>query len=157
MAVTILLEVNGKKQKIEVDEEEPLLYVLREEFGLNGAKFGCGIQQCGSCMVLANGKATYTCLQACTSFEGKNIETIEGLKKGNQPHPLQEAFFDEQAAQCGYCLNGMMIAALALLRSNPKPNDIQIREALNPIICRCGTHSRFISAVKKASEKTSNF
>jgi nicotinate dehydrogenase subunit A len=157
MAKSIQLDVNGKIQQIEVDEEEPLLYILREDFGLNGPKFGCGLHQCGACMVLVDGKTTYTCIQPGQSFEGKKIETIEGLGKGKGLHPLQEAFFEEQAAQCGYCLNGMMIAGLALLRSNPKPSENEIREALQPVICRCGTHTRFISAIKKASQKSTKF
>lgn len=157
MSIKVHLEINGKRVQVEVDEEEPLLYVLREDFGLNGPKFGCGLHQCGSCMVLVDGKASYSCIQPCKSFEGKKVETIEGLEKGKEPHPLQEAFFEEQAAQCGYCLNGMLIAGLALLQSNPKPSENEIKEALQPVICRCGTHTRFISAIKKASEKPAKF
>ncbi|SMD43563.1 nicotinate dehydrogenase subunit A [Aquiflexum balticum DSM 16537] len=157
MTVKALFHLNGKNVQVEVYEDEPLLYVLREDFGLNGPKFGCGMHQCGSCMVLVDGEAVPSCMQPCKSFEGKKIETIEGLIKSNGLHPLQESFFEEQAAQCGYCLNGMMIAGLALLRSNPKPSENEIREALQPVICRCGTHTRFISAIKKASEKSSKF
>lgn len=157
MMVKSQFDLNGKKVQVEVDEDEPLLYVLRDEFGLNGPKFGCGLHQCGSCMVLVDGEAVPTCIQTCKSFEGKKIETLEGLGNGKVLHPLQEAFFEEQAAQCGYCLNGMMIAGLALLRSNPKPGENEIREALQPVICRCGTHTRFISAIKKASQKSTKF
>jgi nicotinate dehydrogenase subunit A len=157
MTVKALLIVNGKSVQVEVDKDEPLLYVLREEFGLNGPKFGCGLHQCGSCMVLVDGEAVPSCIQPCKSFEGKKIETIESLNKGKGLHPLQESFFEEQAAQCGYCLNGMMIAGLALLRSNPKPDNNEIKEALQPVICRCGTHTRFISAIKKASQKSTKF
>lgn len=157
MTVKAQLDINGIKKQVEVDDDEPLLYVLREEFGLNGPKFGCGLHQCGSCMVLVDGEAVPSCIQPCKSFEGKKIETIEGLDKGKGLHPLQEEFFEEQAAQCGYCLNGMMIAGLALLRSNPKPNENEIREALQPVICRCGTHTRFVSAIKKASQKSTKF
>lgn len=157
MEVKTQLDLNGNRVQVEVDEEEPLLYVLREDFGLNGPKFGCGLHQCGSCMVLVDGKASYSCIQPCKSFEGKKIETIEGLEKSKKLHPLQKAFFEEQAAQCGYCLNGMLIAGLALLRSNPKPSENEIKEALQPVICRCGTHTRFISAIKKASEKPTKF
>jgi nicotinate dehydrogenase subunit A len=157
MTIKALIHLNGKNVQVEVDGEEPLLYVLRGDFGLNGPKFGCGMHQCGSCMVLVDDEAVPSCIQPCKSFEGKKIETIEGLIKSNGLHPLQESFFEEQAAQCGYCLNGMMIAGLALLRSNPKPSENEIREALQPVICRCGTHTRFISAIKKASEKSSKF
>jgi nicotinate dehydrogenase subunit A len=158
MAKSIQLDVNGKKQELEVDEEEPLLYVLREDFGLNGPKFGCGLHQCGACMVLVDGKATYTCIQPCRSFEGKKIETIEGLIDNEEKlHPLQQAFYEDQAAQCGYCLNAMMMAALELLRNNPKPSDQDIRNSLDLVICRCGTHSRFIKAVKRAAQSTSKF
>lgn len=154
----IELQVNGSKKSLEVDPEEPLLYVLREEFGLNGPKFGCGLHQCGACMVLVDGKATYTCIQPSISFEGKKIETIEGLADNEEKlHPLQQAFYEEQAAQCGYCLNAMMMAALELLRNNPKPSDQDIRSSLDLVICRCGTHSRFINAVKRASQSTSKF
>ncbi len=151
MSKTIQLEINGKMHSLEIDPEEPLLYVLREEFKLNGPKFGCGLQQCGSCMVLSDGEATPTCMLPTSYFEGKKIETIEGMHQGGNLHPAQQAFVEEQAAQCGYCLNGMLISSIALLRKNPSPNNLEIREALEPVICRCGTHSRFIKAVKKAS------
>jgi nicotinate dehydrogenase subunit A len=158
MAKSIRLDVNGKIQQIEVDEEEPLLYILREDFGLNGPKFGCGLHQCGSCLVLIDGKATYTCIQPGQSFEGKKIETIEGLADNEEKlHPLQQAFYEEQSAQCGYCLNAMMMAALELLRNNSKPSDQDIRNSLDKVICRCGTHSRFIKAVKRAAQSTSKF
>ncbi|EOZ92356.1 Isoquinoline 1-oxidoreductase alpha subunit [Indibacter alkaliphilus LW1] len=155
--MAIKLKVNGVSLTIEADPEEPLLYILREEFGFNGAKFGCGLQQCGTCMVLADGEALATCVQPCQNFEGMEIITIEGLSEGDKSHPLQETFYSEQAAQCGYCVNGMLIAALALLRKNPKPNDEEIRLSLDKVICRCGTHSRFISAVKKAADQNSRF
>jgi nicotinate dehydrogenase subunit A len=150
--MAINLKVNGVAQSVDVDPEEPLLYVLREEFGLNGVKFGCGLQQCGTCFILADGEATPTCVRTCESFEHMDILTIEGLANGDRLHPLQETFFEEQAAQCGYCVNGMLISALALLRKNPKPSEEEIRSALDKVICRCGTHSRFINAVKKAAE-----
>ncbi|PSL05515.1 (2Fe-2S)-binding protein [Cecembia rubra] len=157
MTKSIVLAVNGTKKTINVDPEEPLLYVLREEFGLNGPKFGCGLHQCGSCLVLANGQSSYTCRIPCSDFEGKKIETIEGLSKKGKLHSLQQSFFEVQAAQCGYCVNGMLISALELLRKNPNPNNHEIREALNKVICRCGTHSRFIKAVKKAADSQSKF
>ncbi len=153
MTQSISLRVNGQKQTISADHEEPLLYILREEFAFNSAKYGCGLHQCGACMVLADSKAEPTCLRPCVSFEGTEITTLEGLAKNGQLHPVQEAFIETQAAQCGYCLNGMVISTVALLTSNTNPSEIEIKEALNPVICRCGTHSRFIQAVKLASEK----
>lgn len=153
MPQNITLRVNGESRTFSVDPEEPLLYILREEFALNGAKFGCGLHQCGACMVLADSKAEFTCLRPCSSFEGTEITTLEGLTKSDKLHPVQQAFIDIQAAQCGYCLNGMILSAVALLQENPKPTEQEIREALNSVICRCGTHSRFIKAVKLASEK----
>lgn len=157
MTKSIVLAINGKEKTILVDPEEPLLYVLREEFGLNGPKFGCGLHQCGSCLVLSDGQASYSCRIPCSAFEGKKIETIEGLAKEEKLHPLQQSFFDLQAAQCGYCLNGMLISALELLRNNPHPSEKEIREALHKVICRCGTHSRFIKAVKIAADSQSKF
>ncbi len=152
MPRTITLQVNGKSKTISVDPEEPLLYILREEFALKGAKYGCGLQQCGACMVIADSKAEPTCLRPCASFENIEITTLEGLQQNGKLHPVQQAFIDVQAAQCGYCLNGMILSAVALLEDNPSPSDEEIRTALNPVICRCGTHSRFIEAVKLASQ-----
>ncbi len=154
MVEKINLKVNGSSHVLEVDPEEPLLYILREEFQLHGPKFGCGLQQCGACMVLVDGMAEPTCMQTCKSFEGKEIRTLESLGSEDQLHPVQKAFLEAQAAQCGYCLNGMLISAVALLEKNPLPTDLEIREALNQVICRCGTHSRFIEAVKIASVQT---
>ncbi len=153
MSQDITLHVNGKSQTFPANPEEPLLYILREEFAINGAKYGCGLHQCGACMVLANSKAEFTCLRPCGSFEEMEITTLEGLAKDGKLHPVQQAFIDTQAAQCGYCLNGMIISAVALLETTPQPTELEIREALNQVICRCGTHSRFIKAVKMASEK----
>ncbi|MCH7412944.1 (2Fe-2S)-binding protein [Belliella sp. R4-6] len=148
---SIDFHINGKKKSFEVDPEEPLLYILRDEFHLSGAKFGCGLQQCGACMVLVDGESRPTCLSPCENFEGKTIETIEGLQKDNKLHTVQKAFVDLQAAQCGYCLNGMVISAVSLLRNNQNPSEEEIKDALDQVICRCGTHSRFIKAVKSAS------
>lgn len=152
MAQNITLRVNGETKTISADPEEPLLYILREEFALSGAKYGCGLHQCGACMVIADSKAEPTCLRPCSSFENIDITTIEGLVKNGELHPVQQAFIDTQAAQCGYCLNGMIIASVALLGENPNPSENQILQALNPVICRCGTHTRFIKAIKHASE-----
>lgn len=153
MSQDITLHVNGEPRTFPADPEEPLLYILREEFAFNGAKYGCGLHQCGACMVLADSKAEFTCIRPCASFEETEITTLEGLAKDGKLHPVQQAFIDSQAAQCGYCLNGMIISAVALLETTPQPTELEIREALNQVICRCGTHSRFIKAVKMASEK----
>src|SRR5690606_26064203 len=135
MPQEITLKVNGASKTISADPEEPLLYILREEFDLRGAKYGCGLQQCGACMVLADNKAELTCLRPCGSFENLEIITLEGLAKNGKLHPIQQAFMDTQAAQCGYCLNGMIISAVALLEENPNPTDNDIREGLNQVIC----------------------
>ncbi|SDD30720.1 nicotinate dehydrogenase subunit A [Algoriphagus faecimaris] len=150
---TINFQLNKTSHSVTVDPEEPLLYILREEFGLNGAKFGCGLHQCGACMVLVDGKAQFTCRRPCKDFKSKNIETIEGLENENHLHPVQEAFIETQAAQCGYCLNGMLIATVGLLRENPNPSEEQIRASLQTVLCRCGTHSRFFKAVQLAAKK----
>lgn len=154
MPQDIKLQVNGIGKTISADPEEPLLYILRDEFAFKGAKYGCGLLQCGACMVIANLKAEPTCLRPCASFENVEITTLEGLEKNDKLHPVQQAFIDTQAAQCGYCVNGMIMTAVALLENNPNPTESEIREALNPVICRCGTHSRFIKAVKLAAELT---
>lgn len=154
MNKSIELHVNGAKKVLEADPQEPLLYILRNDLALKGPKFGCGLHQCGSCMVLSDGEASYTCRIPCAAFEGKKIQTIEGLTKNENLHPIQEAFFDVQAAQCGYCVNGMIIAALALVQDLPKPSEEEIKEALSKVICRCGTHSRFVSAIKKFTSTT---
>ena len=153
MPRNITLRINGETKTITADPEEPLLYILREEFALTGAKYGCGLHQCGACMVIADSKAEFSCLRPCSSFENMEITTLEGLAKNGKLHPVQQAFNDIQAAQCGYCLNGMILSAVALLEEKPTPSEIEIREALDPVICRCGTHSRFIKAVKLASER----
>lgn len=153
MSQDISLHVNGESRTFSADPEEPLLYILREEFAVNGAKYGCGLHQCGACMVLVDSKAEFSCLRTCSSFEETKITTLEGLAKNSKLHPVQQAFIDTQAAQCGYCLNGMIISAIALLETTPSPTEVEIREALNRVLCRCGTHSRFIEAVKLASEK----
>lgn len=152
MPQDITLQVNGKYKTISANPEEPLLYILRDEFALKGAKYGCGLLQCGACTVIADDKAEPTCLRPCSSFENVEITTLEGLEKNGKLHAVQQAFIDVQAAQCGYCVNGMIIHAVALLKENPSPTEMEVREALNQVICRCGTHSRFIKAVLLASE-----
>jgi nicotinate dehydrogenase subunit A len=157
MNATIQLQVNGKLHTVEVDPQTPLLYVLRNQLALNGPKYGCGLQQCGACMVLLNGKAEPSCMLPVYSVKDKSIVTLEGLiQKDDSLHPVQEAFIKEQAAQCGYCMNGMIITAVALLNENPKPDDAAIREGLQRALCRCGTHTRIIKAVKRASAQLKN-
>jgi len=152
MNTTIQLHVNGKKHTLQVDAATPLLYVLRNQLELNGPKYGCGLQQCGACMVLLNGKAEPSCMLPVSAVQDKTIITLEGLvQKDNTLHPVQEAFVQEQAAQCGYCLNGMVISAVALLNEKPHPNDADIRAGLQRSLCRCGTQSRIIKAVKRAA------
>jgi nicotinate dehydrogenase subunit A len=154
MSATIQLNVNGKKQAVQADPATPLLYVLRNQLMLNGPKYGCGLQQCGACMVLLNGKAQPSCMIPVSAIKDQVIVTLEGLKqKDDTLHPVQEAFIKEQAAQCGYCLNGMVISAVALLSENPNPDDAAIRAGLERSLCRCGTQSRIIRAVKRAAEK----
>jgi len=148
----LTLNVNGKSHSLKVDPSTPLLYVLRNQLELNGPKFGCGLQQCGACMVLIDGKAQPSCMITTKSAQDHTIITLEGIAKDkNSLHPVQEAFALEQAAQCGYCLNGMVISTVSLLNENPKPDDKEIREGLQRNLCRCGTHSRIIKAVKRAA------
>ena len=144
--------VNGKRVTLEVEPDTPLLYVLREDLHLNAAKFGCGLGQCGACTVLVDGEPAYACLTPVAVLEGKAITTVEGLGTVEKPGKLQQAFIDEQAAQCGYCIPGMMMRAAGLLAKVPHPSDGQIRQALYPNLCRCGTHMRIVRAVKRASE-----
>jgi nicotinate dehydrogenase subunit A len=152
MNTVVQLTVNGKKHSVETDAATPLLYVLRNQLALNGPKYGCGLQQCGACMVLINGKAEPSCMLPVAAVKDKTIVTLEGLiQKDNTLHPVQEAFVQEQAAQCGYCMNGMVISAVALLNENPHPDDAAIRNGLQRALCRCGTQSRIIKAVKRAA------
>src|SRR5664279_2928013 len=144
--------VNDKPVSVSLDNEEtPLLNVLRNELGLMGTRFGCGLEQCGCCMVLVNGAPEKSCAKPVWSVAGKNVTTIEGLGTSERPHPLQQAFIDEQAGQCGYCLSGIIITAKALLDKNPSPTRAQIAAALVDNICRCGTHNRIMRAVEKAA------
>jgi nicotinate dehydrogenase subunit A len=145
------LKVNGQEHPIEADVDTPLLYVLREELELNAAKFGCGLGQCGSCTVMVDGKPVLSCVTPLLLLEGKQVTTLEGLGTLEQPAPIQRAFMDEQAAQCGYCIPGMMMRAQALLQDNSRPTDAQIRAALEPNLCRCGTHMRILRAVHRAA------
>jgi nicotinate dehydrogenase subunit A len=145
------LKVNGIDHQIDADPDTPLLYILRDDIKLNAAKFGCGLGQCGSCTVIVDGKAVLSCVTPLVLLEGKQVTTLEGLGTLEAPAPIQRAFMEEQAAQCGYCIAGMMMRAQALLQSNPKPTDEQIRRELEPHLCRCGTHMRILRAVHRAS------
>ena len=152
MAKKFDLSVNGQTLSVSLDNEEtPLLNVLRNEFGLMGTRFGCGLEQCGCCMVLIEGAPEKCCTKPVWSVAGKRIITIEGLGSTERPHPLQQAFLDEQAGQCGYCLTGILISAKALLDRNPKPSRAEIAQALDSNICRCGSHNRIMRAVEKAA------
>jgi len=149
----LALNVNSKAASIVVDNPEmPLLYALRNDLGLHGPRFGCGLGQCGSCTVLVDGKAVRSCSMPVSSAAGRKVVTLEGLGTPGKLHPLQQAFIDEQAAQCGYCINGMIMQAAALLQTNSKPSEQQIRAALAENLCRCGTHLRIVRAVKRVSE-----
>jgi nicotinate dehydrogenase subunit A len=145
------LNVNGESHDIDVDPDTPLLYVLREDLGLNGAKYGCGLGQCGACTVLIDNRAAFSCVTPVVALEDKRIVTLESLGSADHPGPLQAAFIEEQAAQCGYCIAGMMLRAEALLRHNTQPSDAEIRAALQPNLCRCGTHMRILRAVRRAA------
>jgi nicotinate dehydrogenase subunit A len=148
----MMLNVNGRQHDIDADPETPLLYVLRDELALNAAKFGCGLGQCGACTVLVDGEAIFSCLTPVLLLEGKQVTTVEGLGSIENPGPMQRAFMDEQAAQCGYCIPGMMMRAQALLQKKPTATDAEIRVALQPNLCRCGTHWRILRAVRHAAD-----
>jgi len=145
------LKVNGQDTQIDADPDTPLLYVLRDDLKLNAAKFGCGLGQCGSCTVIVDGKAVLSCVTPLVLLEGKQVTTLEGLGTVSAPAPIQRAFIEEQAAQCGYCIAGMIMRAQALLLRNPKPTDADIRAELQPNLCRCGTHMRILRAVHRAA------
>lgn len=146
------LNVNGRTQRVEASPDTPLIYILRNDFELNGPKFGCGLGECGACAVLVDGRSVRACTTATSTVEGREIITLEGLGTSANPHPVQRAFIEMQAAQCGYCLNGMIIATTALLRQNPSPDETTIRHALARHLCRCGTHVEILAAVRRAAE-----
>ena len=150
--MAINLKVNGSTRSVPAEADTPLLYVLRNDLGLNGAKFGCGLAQCGACTVLLDGRAARSCVTEIGAIGGAEVTTIEGLGTIDKPHPLQQAFIDEQAAQCGYCINGMIMTAKELLDRNPQPNAAEVREALAGNLCRCGTHGRILRAVLRAAQ-----
>jgi nicotinate dehydrogenase subunit A len=148
----ITLNVNGRARQIEDEPNTPLLYVLRDTLELNGAKFGCGLGQCGACTVVVDGKPIFSCLTPISILQGRKITTLEGLGSEDAPSPLQRAFIEEQAAQCGYCIPGMIMRAHALLTANGAPTYTQIREHMSPNLCRCGTHVRILAAIKRAAK-----
>ena len=145
------IHVNGARQRAEADGDSPLLYVLRDQLGLHGPKFGCGLGQCGACTVHIDGQAVRSCVYPASAVGNRKVTTLEGLGSSAKPSPLQQAFIDEQAAQCGYCINGMVMQAADLLKRTPKPSEQQIREGLAMNLCRCGTHQRIVRAVQRAS------
>ncbi len=152
MSETIELIVNGTARSVNTDPDTPLLYVLRQNLGLTGSHLGCGLNQCGACNVLIDGHVNAACDTPLWSVAGKTVTTIEGLGNRDNPHPLQSAFINEQAAQCGYCLSGILITAAALLEANPDPDEKEIRAALDDNLCRCGAHNRIVRAIKKAAD-----
>lgn len=147
----ITLHVNGKSRQVDVDPATPLLYVLRDHLELNGAKFGCGLGQCGACTVMADGEAILSCVVPVSVLQGRRIKTLEGLGTIENPGPVQRAFIEEQAAQCGFCIPGMIMRAQALLEKNRSPSQAEIRQSLNTNLCRCGTQMRVLRAVERAA------
>src|SRR5262245_13415490 len=147
---TIAFTLNGKAARLDVDPTKPLLSVLREDLGLRGSRFGCGLEQCGACMVLVDGAPAYACACEIATLAGRAVTTVEGLSHAGAPHPLQQAFLDEQAGQCGYCLSGILVSAAALLARNRTPSRAEVAAALDPHLCRCGVHNRIIRAVQRA-------
>lgn len=150
--MTMTLDVNGSEHQIDADPATPLLYVLRDDLKLNAAKFGCGLGQCGSCTVMVDGQAVLSCVTPLMALEGRKVTTLEGLGTIDAPAPIQTAFIEMQAAQCGYCIAGMMMSAQALLQKNPQPSEREIRDALRTNLCRCGTHMRILAAIRRAGE-----
>ena len=147
----ISLKVNGTSRVVDTDPTTPLLYVLRNDLDQHGPRFGCGLSQCGACTVIVDGNAVRSCAVPVSTMANKNILTLDGLGTLDKPHPLQAAFIEEQAAQCGYCMNGILMTAKVLLDKNPNPTDSDIKRALDPVLCRCGSHLRVIRAIKRAA------
>ena len=151
----ITLRVNGRTHTLDVDPTTPLLYVLSDDLGLRGPKFGCGLGQCGACTAIVNGTAVRSCITAVSGAAGKEITTLEGLGTPEKPHPIQKAFIDEQAAQCGFCLNGVILTAKAFLDKNPQATEAEIRQALSNVLCRCFTHTRIHAAIRRYAKEVS--
>ena len=154
MPADFQVKVNGNTRTVSVEPDTPLLYILRNDFELNGPRFGCGLAQCGACAVLIEGKPVRSCMMPVSEVGAKSVMTLEGLGTAQKPHPLQQAFIEEQAAQCGYCSNGMIMTAKALLDKTPKPTEAQVKKALAANYCRCGTHNRIVRAVMRAAGST---
>ena len=148
----IALTVNSVSHTVDVDPATPLLYVLSDDLGLRGPKFGCGLGQCGACTVIAGGRAIRSCVTPVSSVSGVEITTLEGLGTPERPHPLQQAFIDEQAAQCGFCLNGVILTAKAFLDQNPRASDMEIRQAMSTVLCRCFAHARMFQAIRRYAQ-----
>jgi nicotinate dehydrogenase subunit A len=151
--MSLTINVNGAPRSVDAEGETPLLYVLRNDLKLKGARFGCGAGQCGACTVIVDGKAIQSCYVPVSAVVGNSITTIEGIGRDGQLHPLQQAFIQEQAAQCGYCVSGIIMSAKALLDANPRPTDADIKAALARNLCRCGTHQRILRAIRRAAGK----
>jgi nicotinate dehydrogenase subunit A len=149
----IALRVNGRQHTVEVDPTTPLLYVLSDDLGLRGPKFGCGLGQCGACTVIARGRAIRSCVTPVSTVEGADLVTLEGLGTVESPHPLQRAFIEAQAAQCGFCLNGVILTAKAFIDQNPTATDPQIQQAMSGVLCRCFTNTRMLRAIKRYRER----
>ena len=154
MEKTVSLKVNGRDVQVTAMADTPLLYILRNDLQLNGPKYGCGLGECGACTVIMDGVAARSCVIPLAGAEGREAVTLEGLGSSNEPHPVQQAFIAEQAAQCGYCMNGMIMTAKALLDRNPNPSLDDIRRALSGNLCRCGTHVEILRAVQRAARGT---
>ena len=150
---TITLRVNGRTHTLDVDPTTPLLYVLSDDLGLRGPKFGCGLGQCGACTAIVNGTAVRSCITPVSGAVGKEITTLEGLGTPENPHPIQKAFIDQQAAQCGFCLNGVILTAKAFLDKNPHATEAQIQQALSNVLCRCFTHTRMHAAIRRYAKE----
>lgn len=150
---SIVLKVNGQSHTVDVDPATPLLYILSDDFELRGPKFGCGLGQCGSCTVIVSGRAVRSCITPVSTLNGAEVTTLEGLGSIERPHPIQKAFIDEQAAQCGFCLSGVILTAVALLDRNPRAADADIRQAMSTVLCRCFTHTRMLTAIKRYAQE----
>jgi len=151
----LTVHVNGRAHSVDVDPATPLLYVLSDDLGLHGPKFGCGLGQCGACAVIVNGKAIRSCVTPVSTIGTSEVTTLEGLGTPEKPHPIQQAFIEEQAAQCGFCLNGVIVSAKAYLDQNPKASDDEVRQALSNVLCRCFANVRMLHAIKRYQEKRS--
>jgi nicotinate dehydrogenase subunit A len=152
--MSIILRVNGARRTVDVDPSTPLLYVLADELELRGPKFGCGLGQCGSCTVIVSGRAVRSCIMPVGTIKDAEVTTLEGLGTIDKPHPIQQAFIEEQAAQCGFCLSGVILTAKAFLDDNPKANDTQIQQALSTVLCRCFGHTRMLRAIRRYADAT---